>query len=338
MNCRTRRGLLCARRGDNRRRPGFTLIELLVVITIIGMLIALLMPAVQAAREAARRAQCMNSQKQLSLAAMNYEAAFRSFPGYENRVGLNSHDYTGTLPVLQPDPTPASWVVVLFPYLERNDLWKEWEAGNDANATVFLKLLVCPSNPPEQTTTGSAPLAYRVNCGRVDDADVTYGGSTPPDHAWNGVFHNHNFIPKITVSLDYISQHDGSQNTLLLSESILWGNWTDADDETTGDELTLGFTWWLASSADDLNKWKMNDPDTDASTRPGNTAGTCSSYHGGGVVAAFCDGHVTFLNDNIHYRVYQHLMTPDSAKARAQAITDGFPADNLFGVLDEADF
>ena len=74
----------------NRRiRRGFTLIELLVVITIIGMLVALLLPAVQAAREAGRRAVCMNNQKQLGVAMLNFES-YRGFPGYVNTVGTNA--------------------------------------------------------------------------------------------------------------------------------------------------------------------------------------------------------------------------------------------------------
>ncbi len=69
---------------SRRNRRGFTLVELLVVITIISMLMALLMPAVQAARESARRATCMNNQKQIALAMMMYEGARTKFPGYMN--------------------------------------------------------------------------------------------------------------------------------------------------------------------------------------------------------------------------------------------------------------
>ena len=111
------------------------------------------------------------------------------------------------------------------------------------------------------------------------------------------------------------------------------GRWTDADPgdpASVDDEANLGFRWRWASPTDDLGAWKMNDPN-DPPAGAGNTAGTCGSRHSGGVVATFCDGHVVFLGDDIHYRVFQHLMTPDSRDASGGTI-------NAAGVLDEADF
>ena len=339
---------------NRNSRMGFTLVELLVVITIIGMLMALLMPAVQSAREAGRRATCMNNQKNIGLALLGYEAANRQFPGYENKLGP---DVDNILTI--PDPNPASWAVMLLPYMDRNDLWEIWNAGTqlqdlDGDGTVndgyvYLKLFVCPSDPPEQTSAGSTPLAYRVNCGLTDPD--TGNGTTPPDRAYNGVFHNHNVNPQastpsgpaVIVSQDYISQRDGCQNTMLLSESLIGssvdintdGRWTDANYvDTVDNEIQLGFQWRLASSTTDLNVWKIYNPDTTAYD-PGYWAGTCGSRHGGGVVATFCDGHVAFLKDNIDYRVYQHLMTPDSSAA---CDNDGYSNINAAGVLDEAEF
>ncbi|MGQ9915305.1 MAG: type II secretion system protein, partial [Thermogutta sp.] len=96
------------------RRRGFTLVELLVVITIIGMLVSLLLPAVQAAREAGRRAQCLNNQKQLATALLNYESSRREFPGYRFFVD-------------QGKTIVGTWIVSLFPYLERTDLERIWK-------------------------------------------------------------------------------------------------------------------------------------------------------------------------------------------------------------------
>lgn len=122
-----------------KRRAAFTLVELLVVIAIIGVLVALLLPAVQAAREAARRMQCTNNLKQIGLACHNYEAANKSLPpgsGYE-----------------RPDPVPT-WVVRLFPFFEQQGIAAQYNAEEYADSprnaalakTSVIPVLVCPSD------------------------------------------------------------------------------------------------------------------------------------------------------------------------------------------------
>jgi len=324
MNCRTRRG--------------FTLIELLVVITIIGMLVALLLPAVQAAREAGRRATCMNNQKNLSLATLNYESGKGQFPGYENTV------YGLALPGT-PAPVQASWVVPLFPALERMDLWKLWENGQQP--AVFWKLMVCPSDPPLQTSAGSSPLAYVVNCGRPDpfSSSQINTGSDPrlgADKPYNGVFHYHlklrpqqlqsSSVRPTTVSMNYLSSHDGSSMTLMLSEVAgAEHSWAVNPEPTTSPETHWGFTWVPFNSQEEIDQHRITEYNASLGMYG------ISSRHVDGSVVSFCDGHQQFLSNDTHYRVYQHLMTPDGDRARAD-LTTAQKQFNLTGVLDDAEF
>src|SRR5271155_4615272 len=133
----------------NQRR-GFTLIELLVVISIIGVLIALLLPAVQAAREAARRTQCVNNLKQLGLALHSYESASRSFPpGYVSNFDASGND-TG----------PGwGWPAMLLPQIEQKPLFDGVnfnmpidDLSNPTTRLMWLTVFLCPSD--------SAPVAW----------------------------------------------------------------------------------------------------------------------------------------------------------------------------------
>ncbi len=264
-------------------RQGFTLVELLVVITIIGMLMALLMPAVQSARESARRATCINNQKQLSLALLNFESSRRYFPGWRNRLTPLDNDHY------------ASWVVMVLPYVERSDLWREWMLWAEENPivtsepSVFMTLMVCPSDPPLSRAAGFAANAYVANTGH----------ETLVNRAEFGIFHDQLVDSAPRVSLDYISQHDGSSTTLLISEkssdTLQAENWAYAGDEGYWE---IGFGWEGSSPT--------FEAPSDARVHK-----HIGSNHGGGVVAFFAAGHYHFLRDTIDYDVYQALMTPN---------------------------
>ena len=128
------------------RLHGFTLVELLVVITIIGMLVALLMPAVQNARESARRATCSTNMHNLATAALNYSTSHDNrVPAYAVTVGGNQ----------------VSWMGKLFSQIDRRDLAKKWSDGGTPKP--FLQLLICPSDPPDQISEDNPLLAYLAN-------------------------------------------------------------------------------------------------------------------------------------------------------------------------------
>jgi prepilin-type N-terminal cleavage/methylation domain-containing protein/prepilin-type processing-associated H-X9-DG protein len=307
---------------SHRSRNAFTLIELLVVVVIIGMLVALLLPAVQAAREAARRAKCTNHQQELGKAVLEYETSKGRFPGYLNRFGAKN-------------PNPLNWAEMVFSDLGRVDLWREVRDGQTQQVQdVRVGQLVCPSD--QDWGSEPARLSYVANCGRLDDF-----GALPRDYSHNGVFHHQYYVekppanvhvtpPGAQVRMSMTDIPDGTQQTLMLSEHVTPSLWTDSVDtgsqpsETV--ELRIGFIWKLASDVTELNQMRI--------TSGVPQLGEVSSSHPGGVVVTFCDGHTYFLSDQVAYRVYQHLMTPDSRKAWIQAGSGV----NVAGTLSEGDY
>jgi prepilin-type N-terminal cleavage/methylation domain-containing protein/prepilin-type processing-associated H-X9-DG protein len=309
-----------------KKRTGFTLVELLVVIAIIGMLMALLLPAVQQARETGRRAVCLNNMKQVSLAMRSYETSKKELPGYVNEVAKPSATTTGRV---------VPWTIMLFPYMERTDVWQRWNdattaAASLAQAVPYMELLVCPSNPP--TDQQHPWLSFVVNCGRIDMATPT---TTPPstnanaEKLANGVFFNRFTVPttatatafsRLVMSLDHIP--DGASNTFMASENLQAWKYTDDD---TGSALPsqytkfwhveqmTGFVWdptltvKINSNKDKIQTGQqapLSNPTGYAYSRP-------SSNHPGGANVAMCGGELFFQRDDIDPLVYQQLMTSD---------------------------
>ena len=250
-----------------RTARGFTLVELLVVITIIGMLVSLLLPAIQAAREAGRRAVCQSNMRQCAIGLNTVEQTRKGFPGYVDRINK-----AGGL------QWRASWVIPILPSLESNALYQnwmnpslplQWDSSNSMtyNRSQYiteLSILVCPSNANPDLRDDA--LSYVVNTGIARTANDNYRPvySSPnwEEDSASGVFFNQSRADYASytwgtkrVNMDYITSNDGSTNTLLLSENLQSGGWA-ADPSSTnlpfqGDfqaRQSVGMVWFLTGN------------------------------------------------------------------------------------------
>lgn len=277
---------------------GFTLVELLVVITIIAVLMGLLLPAVQAAREASRRTVCQNNQYQMAFAAIRHSEQNGFIPGWRNDVRLPT------------SVTQHSWPVMLTPFMERSDIWKQVTSTGVA-PTVFVATFVCPSSPPDSQT--GATLAYAGNSG---------GGSNA--RRFEGVMLDTTVTTPATssgrLSLDDVSSNDGTAFTVILSEKCGPGNAANqlAQALWTG-TLTSGSSWSISNTMNSVfgivgTTQPPKVINSGSAQAPGFWSQP-SSNHPGGAVVAFCDGHTEFAKDSLQPRVYAQLLSWDDSNA-----------------------
>jgi len=325
-----------ARGGFMRRRSAFTLIELLVVIAIIAVLIALLLPAVQSAREAARRIQCTNNLKQLCLAVMNYHDANGSLPP--------TSTVTTTTPLFQGN---MGMKARMLSFLEQSAAFNSinflLDATHAANTTlrnmVAISVLLCPSDPNDPGKGAAKSTNYPNNLGttRVAPNSSTLSNLDGPAYKMGQPPEN------MPVSIATIT--DGTSNTIIFSE---WIKGTDLDNvvttrfgldqvftgpaETPNNGLLKYQQACLASKTlnysgkgvDWVNHKVANGggyshimmPNTKAcvfstgsSASTDNTMIGASSYHSGGVNAGFLDGSVKFIKNSVSPQTWWALAT-----------------------------
>ena len=321
-----------------RRHPSaFTLVELLVVIAIIGVLVALLLPAVQAAREAARRSSCSNKLKQLAIALHNHHDTYNKFPpGAQNAV----------LPQPLPSPPPAtptyiagtSWITFTLPFFEQKPLYDRYRFDLPYNApenmgaggpgTTVIPTLYCPSGPdgqkyrdpnntsPNTSTNIAVTTHYYGVMGPGGDSDnhtITYGGVTytfregnATDNAawsWHGMLTQYRDSPGSISSLYQIGMKDvidGTTNTLMLGEI--------SRNMPPGFACNHHFRTWIrgnngGSGATKNVKFPINSTNYNCSNNFNDIS--FQSHHPGGAQFALGDASVRFIPQTIDHTVYR---------------------------------
>ena len=299
-----------------RRSSGFTLVELLVVIAIIAILIGLLLPAVQQAREAARRMQCMNNLKQIALALHNYHDTYKRFPFTAS--GFRTPFVVGTR---------HTWNEFILPYIELAPAYNMINFNIDnvagTNGTLLGSMVLahqkCPSNPYAGSFTTILGNPFRelsaTTSLRIPGQAANYGPSMGPtgyagDCPTSGVSYC-----SAATSTNYL--HDSAQmKGIFAGSGVASSSLRDVTDGTSNTFLLLEHRGELIYSR---NVWSTNwqgvttrnkpnsariDPTRDVDFVNNNGA---ASFHSGGVQSALADGSVQFISNNIDFATYNYL-------------------------------
>ncbi len=308
-----------------RSTRGFTLVELLVVIAIIGVLVALLLPAVQAARESARRAQCLNNLKQVGLAMHNYHGA-------KNRLPAGNYSCCW-----------GTWQMEILPFLEQVQLAQLYRRLPESSEFFLIEYrydsdrpthtppiqnlqvtrtritsLTCPSDEPQvRASDGVTYHSYVANYGNTNHIGWDHLGPSNPAYVkyLGSPFVGDDWNPKHQRIVKLKEITDGLSNTLLASETV---------QGRDGDKR--GLTWWgWAAGFETFALPNASEPDTMQNVmecNPVDPNPPCNSQsaanlfkaaarsrHPGGVNAAMCDGSVRFVVDGVELSVWRAAST-----------------------------
>ena len=309
----------------SRRRQGFTMIEVIVVVAIIAVLISLLLPAVQSAREAARRTQCANNLLQLGIAIQNYESTHQVLPpGVVNPTG----------PIVESAASyQFGWITQILPYLEQKNLYKNldfnvgiYQAANLTARSISINTLLCPSEPQGRSSVPS--FGGGLSTGLPDPAQTTYAAchndvEAPIDADNRGVFFLNSHVRTDEIE-------DGLTHTIFLGEKrspgdeLGWASGTRATLRNTGTPINgtrfdpTNLSSYMVAFSQDGQPSDPGAPDQ-PDNPPGGPPETPSppatpiivggfgSFHPSGANFLFGDGSVRFLRTSIDGRIYRLL-------------------------------
>jgi prepilin-type N-terminal cleavage/methylation domain-containing protein/prepilin-type processing-associated H-X9-DG protein len=335
-------------------RPAFTLVELLVVIAIIGVLVALLLPAVQTAREAARRSQCVNNLRQIGLSIHNFDGAYGTFPAAATQVTTDSWMHGPT------------WWIYTMPYVEQNNTYNQitfprktfWLGSSGAEAQANKEIwrnarfsyMECPSSTGTVARFSSAAGSGDVGYQRPFYTCIL--GATPHPTAMNanaGQFRgpiSDGGVITLARGQRMATITDGTSNTVMIGEQS--GRMTDGNDVplAVGNNdgrvdnnrgFHMGTSHVGFPDGDDSMETGRNCPQNNCTrcynTTTINTRGIVSrrlvfndtgelrcnkplnSLHPNGINALFADGHVSFLTENTPLQTLKQLVNRDDGDA-----------------------
>lgn len=261
----------------------FRLIDLLLLMGVIGLglaMIVMMLPTIHGPGGHNYQGHCINNQRQIALGIIGYATRKGTLPGYQRSINGICLPWPAT--IMRDIGRGDIADVLAAPNLQRND-----PAFDNR-----INVLICPSDPPDDASAPS--LSYALNAGLADPAD---------NNPANGIGLNH-CGETGTTDLSYVTQRDGTSNTILLSENVqatLWNRPGKVDTVIVWHATTKPKPEQLINQGMDL-------PLNANTARP-------SSRHRGSVVIAFCDGTARYVNEKIDYSVYVQLMTPDSAES-----------------------
>ncbi|MFN0022019.1 MAG: DUF1559 domain-containing protein [Pirellulaceae bacterium] len=318
-------------------RRGISRLEIVALVCMALLLATLILPALLQNRMSSRRHTCESRLTDVGLTTL-FVTELRTgkhFPGYANEqavdaegkqartgwqfellpflarrveVNLDEVSKVGPLNPLELLPGPDK-------FGPRQKFYEAYGSGGPAatrgkRPEFYLPEFMCPEDPRTQQDKRLAWTSYVANCGLPDKASKMY----PPDWSANGVFLEQfdNRDPAVFTSPQFVEDHDGTTYTMMLSENLDAGLWTDSD------EAKIGFLWALGDQVGNhtpecpvlfINQEREHGDGTLRFARP-------SSHHAGGVLMMYCDGRTKFINERLEYRIYCAQMSSDGQNTK----------------------